>query len=168
MDTTMNTGVPGDTAAIHTLLQSSADAWGRGDGAAYGAHFTDDATDVTFVGTTYHGGHEIGRAHQALFDGFLKGTRLVVDIVDLRFYGPDTAVAVTHGEVTKGAARPRRLGKRATYTLVRTSGDGSSNDGGGGGEWRIAAVQKTKHARLMEAFSFRAQPKTVPAARPAA
>ncbi|MFJ9826462.1 SgcJ/EcaC family oxidoreductase [Streptomyces sp. NPDC101160] len=158
MDATMNTE---DTAAIHALLQSSADAWGRGDGAAYGTHFTDDATDVTFVGTTYHGGQEIGRAHQALFDGFLKGTRLVVDVVDLRFYGPDTAIAVTHGEVTKGAARPRRLGKRATYTLVRTPG-------GDGGEWRIAAVQKTKHARLMEAFSFRAQPKTAPAARPAA
>lgn len=162
MDPALNTP---DIAAIHALLRSTADAWGRGDGAAYGAHFTDDATDVTFTGTTYHGGQEIGRAHQALFDGFLKGTRLLVDVVDLRFYGPDTAIAVTHGEVTKSAARPRRLGKRATYTLVRTPGGDSSGDGG---EWRIAAVQKTRHARLMEAFSFRAQPQTVPAARPAA
>ncbi|MEU1230406.1 SgcJ/EcaC family oxidoreductase [Streptomyces sp. NPDC005828] len=144
-----------DTAAIHALLRSSAESWGRGDGAGYGAHFTEDATDVTFVGTVYRGATEIGSAHQALFDGFLKGTKLVVDIVDLRFPAPGTAIAVTRGEVHKGARRPRRLGKLATYTLVRTTG----------GDWRIAAVQKTKHRPLMEAFSFRAQPKTRPQAQ---
>jgi uncharacterized protein (TIGR02246 family) len=146
-----------DTAAIRALLESSAAAWGRGDGAGYGAHFTGDATDVTFTGTVYHGSAEIGGAHQALFDSFLKGTHLTVDLLDLRFPGPDTAIAVTRGEVHKGA-RPRRLGKLATYTLVRTAG----------GDWRIAAVQKTKHRPLVEAFAFRARPKTRPAPRTAA
>ncbi|MEU7022950.1 SgcJ/EcaC family oxidoreductase [Streptomyces sp. NPDC046203] len=145
-----------DTAAIRALLDSSATAWGRGDGTGYGAHFTEDATDVTFAGTLYHGAAEIGGAHQALFESFLKGTKLAVDLVDLRFPGPDTAIAVTRGEVHKGS-RPRRLGKLATYTLIRT------NDG----DWRIAAVQKTKHRPLMEAISFRAQPRTRPAPRPA-
>ncbi|MQY03331.1 SgcJ/EcaC family oxidoreductase [Actinomadura macrotermitis] len=135
---------------IHALLQRTQDAWNRGDGAAYGACFTDDATDVTFVGTVYHGGEEIGRAHQALFDSFLKGTRLFVQVDDVRCYG-DTAIVVTRGAVAK--SEPKRLDKLATYTLVRVDG-----------AWRIAAVQKTKHKSLMEAVSFRFQPATKPTA----
>jgi uncharacterized protein (TIGR02246 family) len=141
-----------DITAIRTVLQHSQDAWNRGDGAAYGACFTDDATDVTFVGTVYHGGAEIGHAHQALFDSFLKGTQLVMEILDIRQYGADTAVVVTRGEVVKGT--PKKLGKLATYTLVRDAD----------GRWRIAAVQKTKHKAIMEAVSFRFQPATKPAA----
>ncbi|MFG1964815.1 SgcJ/EcaC family oxidoreductase [Nonomuraea sp. NPDC049028] len=142
-----------DLAAIRTVLQRSQDAWNRGDGAAYGACFSDDATDVTFVGTVYHGGAEIGRAHQALFDSFLKGTQLVMEILEIRRYGADTAVVVTRGEVVKGA--PKKLGKLATYTLVREAD----------GQWCIAAVQKTKHKGLMEAVSFKFQPATKPAAQ---
>ncbi|NUP21185.1 MAG: SgcJ/EcaC family oxidoreductase [Streptomyces sp.] len=142
-----------DVAAIRALLDESRAAWNRGDGTAYGRCFTHDATDVTFVGTVYHGGPEIGRAHQSLFTGFLKGTELALDITDIRFYGPDTAVVVTRGAVGKG--RPKRLDKLATYTVVRESGVG----------WRIAAVQKTRHKRLMEAVSFRVQPETRPTTR---
>ncbi|MDR8409879.1 SgcJ/EcaC family oxidoreductase [Nonomuraea sp. 3-1Str] len=139
-----------DTAAVRHLLERSCEAWNRGDGAAYGELFTDDATDVTFVGTVYQGGEEIGRAHQALFDSFLKGTRLAMEILDIRFYGADTAVVVSRGDVHKG--RPGKLGKVQTYTLVR----------GEDGRWRIAAVQKTKRQRLMEAVSFKFQPATKP------
>lgn len=142
-----------DTSAaeIRAVLDRAAQAWNRGDGAAYGACFTRDATDVTFVGTVYTGAGEIGRAHQALFDGFLKGTRLHTEIVDVRRYGPGTAVVVARGEVAK--KDPGRLGKLATYTLVR------GDDGG----WLIAAVQKTKRRPLFEAVSFRLQPATRPA-----
>jgi uncharacterized protein (TIGR02246 family) len=153
--TSMNatsTDARADLTAIRALLQQSSDAWDRGDGTAYGACFTADATDVTFVGTVYHGAEEIGRAHQALFDSFLKGTRLTMEILDIRRYGADTAVVVTRGEVSKG--KPKKLGKLATYTLVRDAD----------GHWRIAAVQKTKRRSLMEAISFRAQPATKPAA----
>ncbi|MBO8193251.1 SgcJ/EcaC family oxidoreductase [Streptomyces oryzae] len=148
----MNDTATGITAA----LRRSQDAWNDGDGAAYGACFTSDATDVTFVGTVYHGADEISRAHQALFDSFLKGTRLHLEVVETRFLTPDTAVVVTRGEVAKKP--PRRLGKRATYTLVRTAD----------GAWRIAAVQKTRHNRLMEAISFKFQPGTAPTKPPAA
>ncbi|MGW4092986.1 SgcJ/EcaC family oxidoreductase [Nocardia sp. NPDC004750] len=141
-----------DTAAIRALIERSRQAWDRGDGAAYGACFTDDATDVTYVGTVYHGGAEIGRAHQALFDSFLKGTRLTVDIVEIRCYGPDAAVVVTRAESSK--RQPGKLGKLATYTVVRDTD----------GQWRIAAVQKTQRKPLMEAVSFLTQPATRPAA----
>lgn len=155
----MNTNTPAghgrgpDHSAIRTLLEQSCAAWNRGDGTAYGEQFTADATDVTFAGTVYHGDQDIGRAHQALFDSFLKGTRLTVEIIDIRFYGPDTAVVITRGDAHKG--RPKKLGKLATYTVVR----------GADGRWRIAAVQKTQRKSLMEAFSFRLQPATRPAAQ---
>jgi uncharacterized protein (TIGR02246 family) len=143
-----------DETAIRAVIERSQDAWNRGDGAAYGACFTADATDVTFAGTVYHGGAEIGRAHQALFGSFLKGTRLLIEILEVRRYGADAAVVVTRGESTKGATA--KLGKLATYTVVRD----------GDGEWRIAAVQKTQRKPLMEAISFKFQPATRPAAAP--
>jgi uncharacterized protein (TIGR02246 family) len=139
-----------DTAAIRDLLRQSQDAWNRGDGAAYGACFSADATDITFAGTVYRGGAEIGRAHQALFDSFLRGTRLSLEILDIRRCGTDAAVVVTRGDVAKKA--PRRLGKLATYTMVRDAG----------AHWRIAAVQKTQRKPLMEAISFRFRPATRP------
>lgn len=140
-----------DTDAIRDLITRSQDAWNRADGAAYGACFTADATDVTYVGTIYRGADEIGRAHQVLFDSFLKGTQLWTEIVEIRRYGRDTALVITLGESSK--RRPKRLGKRATYTVVRDVD----------GEWRIAAVQKTRYRPLMEAISFRAQPSSRPA-----
>ena len=141
-----------DNLDIRALVQRGQDAWNRGDGAAYGACFTADATDVTFAGTVYHGGVEIGRAHQALFDSFLKGTRLTVQILEIRRYGSDTAIVVTRGESSKGDAK--KLGKLATYTVIRDAD----------GQWRIAAVQKTQRKPLMEAVSFRFQPATRPGA----
>lgn len=140
-----------DHAEIQAVLQQSQDAWDRGDGAAYGACFTADATDITFVGTVYRSGAEIGRAHQALFDSFLKNTKLSLEILHIQRYGADTAVVITRGDAGKGI--PRRLGKLATYTLVRDTDR----------QWRIAAVQKTQRKPLMEAISFTFQPATKPA-----
>ncbi|MET9339659.1 SgcJ/EcaC family oxidoreductase [Nonomuraea sp. NPDC003804] len=147
---TRDTAIESDTAAVRALLERAREAWDRGDGTAYGAQFTADATDVTFVGSVYRGGAEIGRAHQVLFDSFLKGSRLAMEIIDIRFYGPDTAVVVSRGDVYK--SRPKKLGKVQTYTVVREAG----------GQWRIAAIQKTKRQGLMEAISFMFQPATRP------
>ncbi|MEU0543960.1 SgcJ/EcaC family oxidoreductase [Nocardia sp. NPDC005978] len=140
-----------DTDAITALIRRSQDAWERGDGGAYGECFTADASDVTFAGTVYRGGDEIGRAHQALFDSFLEGTRLTVRVLEIRRYGSDTAIVVTRGESSKN--EPKKLGKLATYTVVRD-----------GERWLIAAVQKTQRKPLTEALSFRFQPATRPAA----
>src|SRR5690242_19328432 len=106
-----------NTAAVTAVLDRLTAAWNAGDGAAYGAEFTADATYITYVGTLYVGGDEIGTAHQALFDSFLKGTRLTSEIVGIRCPGPDTAMVVTRGDVHKG--RPGKLHKIQTYTLVR-------------------------------------------------
>ena len=72
------------------------------------------------------------RANRALWAKFLKGTRLADQILDMRFYGPDTAVVTSRGDTYKGK-RPKKLTKIQTYTLVRESD----------GQWRIAAFHNT-------------------------
>ncbi|MEU6747669.1 SgcJ/EcaC family oxidoreductase [Spirillospora sp. NPDC046719] len=141
-----------DTDAIRALFEQLTDAWDRGDGAAYGACFTADATYITYVGTLYRGAEEIGTAHQALFDSFLKGTKLACEIVDIRMTTPGSAVVITRGDTYKKA--PGKLKKLQTNTAVR----------GADGRWRLAAFQNTLHKSLMEAVSFKFQPATKPAA----
>ena len=90
-------------------------------------------------------------SHRALFARALRGTRIANDILDIRFYGPDTAVLTSSGDTYKGG-RPERLSKVQTYTIVRRPD----------GAWRIAAFQNTKRRPLLEELSFR----LAPAARP--
>ncbi|WP_233358899.1 SgcJ/EcaC family oxidoreductase [Thermomonospora amylolytica] len=141
-----------DTAAITAVLDRLAAAWKAGDGAAYGAEFTENATYITYVGTLYVGAPEIGTAHQALFGSFLKGTQLAYEIVSIRFTAPDTALVVTRGDTHKG--KPGKLHKIQTYTLTRQPD----------GTWKVAAFQNTKHKPVMEAISFKFQPTSKPAA----
>ncbi|WP_433729958.1 SgcJ/EcaC family oxidoreductase [Nocardia sp. CA-129566] len=143
-----------DTQAIQGVLTELIEAWGRGDADAYGAVFTEDATYTSFLGTLYRGRADIAASHRALFGSVLKGTRLADDVVDIRFYGPDTAVVNSHGDTYKG--KPKRadqLTKTQTYTLVRRDG-----------RWLIAAFQNTKRNKLMERITYL----FTPAARPSA
>lgn len=142
----------GDEAGVRAVLARLADAWERGDGAAYGECFTEDATYVAWMGTTYRGGGDIGRSHQVLFDTFLKGTKVFTEEpADIRFYGADMAVVTSRGDV--GKKKPGRTSKVQTYTVVRRDG-----------AWKVAAFQNTKRNSLMEWISFRTQPGIRPAA----
>ncbi|MGW2217488.1 SgcJ/EcaC family oxidoreductase [Nonomuraea sp. NPDC001684] len=147
-----NTLTAADAAAITSVLDRLADAWNRADGGAYGDLFTEDATYITYVGTLYTGAREIGDAHQALFDSFVKGTRLASETVGIRLAGPGTALVITRGDTYKG--KPGKLHKIQTYTMVRQAD----------GDWKIAAFQNTKHQALIEAISFTFQPASKPAA----
>jgi len=140
-----------DEAGVRALFAQLVEAWNRGDGAAYGECFTDDATYVAWVGTLYRSGSDIGRSHQVLFDTFLKDTKMTIEgDVDVRFYGEDTAVLTTRGDVGK---KPSKGAKVQTFTLVRQHGT-----------WKIAAFQNTRRHSLLERISFRFQPGIRPAA----
>ncbi|MFD7031140.1 SgcJ/EcaC family oxidoreductase [Streptomyces sp. NPDC059917] len=138
------------TIAVRALLTRLVDAWGRHDADAYGALFTEDASYTTYVGTFYRGRRDITESHRILFAGFLKGTRLADEVLDVRFYRPDVAVVNSRGDTHK-AGRPAKLGKVQTYTLVRDAG-----------EWRIAAFQNTRRRPLMERISFAVAPGLTP------
>ncbi|MGW1775966.1 SgcJ/EcaC family oxidoreductase [Streptomyces sp. NPDC002104] len=158
-------------ASVRSVLDRLVAAWERHDAEAYGELFTEDATYITYVGTFYRGRRDIVDSHRTLFAGFLKGTRLADEILDVRFYGPGVAVVNGRGDTYKGK-RPAKLTKIQTYTLVRDPGEGAdgdgdaagNGDGGGDGRWRIAAFQNTKRKPLMEAVSYRFAPGLVPAA----
>jgi uncharacterized protein (TIGR02246 family) len=142
-----------DAAAVTAVLTELVAAWERHDADAYGELFTEDATYITYIGTYYRGRRDIVDSHRALFGGFLKGTRLADEILDIRFHGPDTAVVNGRGDTYKGTP-PRTLSKIQTYTLVREDD----------GRWRIAAFHNTKRKPLLESISHRLAPALVPAA----
>lgn len=140
-----------DTAAVRAVIDGLIDAWARHDAEAYGALFTEDASYLSFVGTVYRGRADIVSSHRALFAKFLKGTKLADEVLDIRFYGPDTAVVISRGDTYKGE-RPRKLGKVQTYTLIRAAD----------GQWRVAAFQNTQRKPVMEKISFLLSPATAP------
>src|SRR2546427_4176714 len=137
--TTMNqrtTHPAADEPAVRGLYQQFMDAWNRGSGAGLAAVFTDDGDLVAFDGTHLRGRQVIASHHQRLFDKWLKGTRLVGQVTDLRFLGSDVAVMhAVGGTVMRGKHAPSP-GRDSIQTLVATRDEG--------GDLRLAAFQNTR------------------------
>ncbi|MEO6086543.1 MAG: SgcJ/EcaC family oxidoreductase [Umezawaea sp.] len=142
-----------DRTVLTAVIDSLADAWARGDADAYGAHFTEDVTYITFVGTRYQGRQDIVDSHRALFAKFVKGTKLAHEVLDVRFLGADAAVLTSRGDTVKGE-HPKKLTKVQTYAMVRE-----------GDRWLVAAFHNTQRKPLMEGISFRFTPETRPNAQ---
>jgi len=142
-DSTMTTAlatppVPADETAVRGLFQRLLDAWGRGDGSAYGALFTADADYVAFDGSRTVGRQAIAESHQRLFDTWLKGTRLTGRIEAVRFLCPDVAlVHATGGTIFAGESAPRPS-RDSIQTLVAVKRDG---------EWRFTAFHNSRTLR---------------------
>ena len=124
-----------DEAAVRNLYQQLLDGWNNGSGDAFAAAFTDDGDLVAFDGTHFKGREEIAPFHQELFDKWLKGTRLVGEVKDVRFLSPDVAVMHAVGStVMRGKSEPSpERDSIQTLVVVRE-----------GGEWRLAAFQNTR------------------------
>ena len=111
------------------------DGWNSGSGEAFAAVFTEDGDLVAFDGTPFTGREEIAPFHQELFDKWMKGTRLVGKVKDLRFLSPDVAVMHAVGStVMLGKSEPSPE-RDSIETLVAVRE---------GGEWRLAAFQNTR------------------------
>ena len=76
---------------IRDMLDEMTDAWARGDATAYGAHYQADGTFTNVFGTFHVGHEEFDLRHDEVFRGIFKGTRLTMDIRQLRFLRPDVA-----------------------------------------------------------------------------
>jgi uncharacterized protein (TIGR02246 family) len=111
------------------------DGWNQGSGDAFAAAFTEDGDLVAFDGTHFKGRQEIAPFHQQLFDKWLKGSRLVGEVKDVRLLHPDIAVMHAVGStVMRGKSEPVPE-RDSIQTLVATRQDG---------EWRLAAFQNTR------------------------
>jgi uncharacterized protein (TIGR02246 family) len=124
-----------DEMAVRGLYQELMDGWNRGSGGAFAAVFMEDGDLVAFDGTHFKGHKEIAPFHQDLFDKWMKGTRLVGEVKDVRFLSPDVALMHAVGStVMRGKSEPSPE-RDSIQTLVATREDG---------EWRIAAFQNTR------------------------
>jgi uncharacterized protein (TIGR02246 family) len=97
-----------DEDAIRDLVDRQVKAWAAADPDAYASVFTPDADYVTFLGSHYKGRRAIAASYVDLFKKFLKGSRLDVEITELRFLTPDVAMVHAYGGVVKGTLKPLR------------------------------------------------------------
>jgi uncharacterized protein (TIGR02246 family) len=121
---------------VRALYQQLIEAWGDTD--AYAALFTEDGDYVAFDGSHARGRTEIARAHRPLFEGILKGSRLVeVGIpLEVRFLSADVALIHSGGAVLR--ARQKKPSRRAisVQTLVAVKHED---------QWLFAAFQNTRY-----------------------
>ena len=129
-----------DEVAIRELIDRQVSGWAAGRAEQYAGVFTPDADYVTFLGSHYKGSAAIAASYVPLFKKVLKGSRLELEITQLRFLTPDVAIIHAKGAVLKGKRRRGRRSTRVNTTVaVRTDG-----------RWLLAASQNTTHRRLAE------------------
>jgi uncharacterized protein (TIGR02246 family) len=135
-----------DEAAVRALYQQIMNGWNQGSGDAFAAAFTEDGDLVGFDGTHFKGRQQIAPFHQQLFDKWLKGSRLVGEVKDVRFLSPDVALMhAVGGTVMRGKTDPVPE-RDSIQTLVAMRQDG---------EWRLAAFQNTRlHPMDSSAITF--------------
>ena len=125
-----------DEAAVRALYQELMDGWNQGNGDAFAAVFTENGDLIGFDGTHFKGRQEIAPFHQQLFDKWLKGSRLVGEVKDIRFLSPDVALMhAVGGTVMRGKTDPVPE-RDSIQTLVATRQ--------GGDQWHLAAFQNTR------------------------
>lgn len=108
-------------------------AWNAGDGAAFGAPFTDDADFVAIRGDHHRSREAIARGHQAIFDTIYRGSTIRHQVTRARTLADDVILA--HSTQTLDAPGGPLVGTHeSTSTLVLVRGA----DG-----WRIAAFHNT-------------------------
>jgi uncharacterized protein (TIGR02246 family) len=125
-----------DEAAIRSLYFQMIDGWNKGDGDSFASPFAEDGDLVGFDGTHLIGRQQIASFHQQLLDTFVKGSRLVGKIRDVRFLTPKVAIMhAVGGTVMKGQTDldPER---NSIHTLVLEKGNDE--------RWCVAAFQNTR------------------------
>lgn len=113
------------------MADALADAWNRGDAAAFGARYRADGTFTNVNGTYHFGRDAFNRRHAEVFGGVFKGTTLSITIRTLRFIAP--GVAVVDAETTISNCRTAMPGMHvdaegAAHTsllmvLIKDAGD---------------------------------------------
>jgi uncharacterized protein (TIGR02246 family) len=126
---------------LRELISAQADAWNRGDAAAWSKDFAPDADFINIVGTALTGKGEIEKRHAAIFAGIFKGSRTQVTVDKVRLFAPHLA-AVDMQHLVTGyaglppgvqATEPGKLRTRMRYLFTLKDG-----------RWWIALAQNTE------------------------
>lgn len=140
-----------DEIAIRQLFDELNPAWDNADADAFAAGFTDDADYVTFVGSHYRGRAKIAEMHDGLWARFLKGSRLLGQITDVRFVTSDVAVVISVGRVLRSRRSRPKPDKIQTFVAVRTAD-----------RWLFTAFHNCKRHPLLEWISNRSDARLAP------
>jgi uncharacterized protein (TIGR02246 family) len=131
--------------AVRDLYRELMNGWNRGDGEAFAAVFAEDGDLVAFDGTHFEGRAEIAPFHQELFDRWMKGTRLIGRVKDVRFLSPDVALMHAVGStIMRGKSEPSPE-RDSIQTLVAVRRDG---------EWRLAAFHNIRLRMMRNGITF--------------
>jgi uncharacterized protein (TIGR02246 family) len=134
-----------DEEAVRDLYGELMDGWNRGSGEDFAAVFAEDGDLVAFDGTHFAGRAQIAPFHQELFDKWMKGTRLVGRVKDVRFLSPNVALMHAVGStIMRGKSVPSPE-RDSIQTLVATRQNG---------EWRLAAFQNTRLRVMRNGIAF--------------
>jgi len=125
-----------EEVVIRSLYSQMIDGWNKGNGEAFASPFAEDGDLVGFDGTHLKGRQEIVSFHQQLFDTFVKGSRLVGKIRNVRFLTPDVAIMHAVGGTIMAGQSDIEPERNSIHTLVVMK---ESDD-----KWRIAAFQNTR------------------------
>ena len=131
--------------AVRDLYRELMDGWNRGDGEAFAAVFAEDGDLVAFDGTHFEGRAEIASFHQELLDRWMKGTRLIGRVKDVRFLSPDVALMHAVGSTIMRGKSESSPERDSIQTLVAVRHDG---------EWRLAAYQNTQLRMMRNGITF--------------
>ena len=125
-----------DDTAIRGLLAELGEAWARGDGAGYGAVFTEDARYVTAPGNRLIGRQAIADGHDKIFRTIFRDTRLGRNYpVELQPIAPGVVLVHGCGSVLFRGEDERRVPPNGLLTMVAIRQDD--------GDWRFAAFHNT-------------------------
>ncbi|RKH39702.1 SgcJ/EcaC family oxidoreductase [Corallococcus sp. AB050B] len=124
-----------EAAAIRERMHRLYECWNQGDAQAYAACFTADVDYVAFDGSHIQGRQANAEAHQALFDGVLRGSTLDGEVKSVRFLAPDVALIHTEGVIKLRWQRKAPKGRSSIQTMVAMKRDGV---------WSFTAFQNTR------------------------
>ena len=124
-----------DEAAIRALYRQVLDGWNAGSGEGFAAPFAADGQQVAFDGTHFRSRQEIAEFPQMLFDRFLRGTRLVGKVTDIRFLSPDIALAHAIGGTVMAGESDLAPDRNSVQTLVAVRAAGG---------WRLASLHNSR------------------------
>ncbi|MGW4641289.1 SgcJ/EcaC family oxidoreductase [Sphaerisporangium sp. NPDC004334] len=127
-------GADPDAAALGDIWRRQAEAWGKGDAAAYAAMYTPDADLVNIKGEHLHGRSVIAARIGYYFNNRLKNTQIMRLAESVRMVAPLTAIIVRKDCVlyaAETACRPSNLSINSSVAVKRQ------------GHWLIESFQNT-------------------------
>ena len=133
-----------DETAVRDIPRKVVDAWAQGNGEGVAAAFTADVDFIAGDGRLVQGREALIPYFQEQFDGWLKGSRSVADVINVRFLRDDVAVMHTLGGIQfpgEMDVQPEWVGIQ-TWIALKLDG-----------QWLAAAYQNSRVAPKVQTAS---------------